>query len=378
MVKTKKFNLLHISKYSFPSKGGIENYVDSLLINNSMFKSTVISNSRDSKSTTFINNGVKYIKLKTWFYVKSQPISFGMKILRKELKGSNLVHLHFPYPTMEMLIFLLKPVIKKSKFVVTYHANPQKTRWKSFSFFYSFLNNFIFKLADRIIITSKKNLISSNIPEKYWYKTVVLPIGIKLDKEEFYLEPKKFPKNKMRLLFVGQLRKYKGVQILIEAVQDIDVELNIIGNGEMYDSLVSLINKLNLKNRVFIHRNVDDESLQKYYLNSDLFILPSIDESESFGIVQLEALKYRLPIINTNLASGVTDVSINDFTGLTVSPNSVGHLSSAINIILKNPLKYENFSSNTEKHVLKFDDQEIKEQYVQILQDCLNDIFPHL
>ncbi|MEN9987043.1 MAG: hypothetical protein RLZZ585_82 [Bacteroidota bacterium] len=376
MVSSNKYYLLHISKYSFPSKGGVENYVESLLINNSKFQSTVISNSRDYNSSIINNNGVKYIKLKTWFFIKSQPISFGTKTLRKELIQSNLVHLHFPYPTIEILFFLLFPFLKKTKVIITYHANPKKTRWKSFSLFYSLLNNFIFKIADRIIITSKKNLISSNIPEEYWHKSVVLPIGIKLDKGELNLVSKTFPNRRMRLLFVGQLRKYKGVQILIEALQHVDVELNIIGNGEMYDSLTSLINELDLKNRISIHRNVNDEMLEQYYQNSDLFVLPSIDESESFGIVQLEALKYRLPIINTNLASGVTDVSIHDFTGITVSPNSVEQLTQAINFILNNPSKYEYFSSNTEKQIQKFEDIEIKKQYIRILEDCLNDIPP--
>jgi SPP1 gp7 family putative phage head morphogenesis protein len=85
-----------------------------------------------------------------------------------------------------------------------------------------------------------------------------------------------------------------------------------------------------LNNKVFFVTDADDETVDKFYSTSELFVLPSINEAEAFGIVQLEAMSRGLPVINTNLKSGVPFVSLDCVTVFTVNPMNVVELKNSI------------------------------------------------
>src|SRR5207245_5727819 len=114
-----------------------------------------------------------------------------------------------------------------------------------------------------------------------------------------------------RILFVGQLRRYKGLPYLIRAVKQLrdtgtNVALDIVGEGPDYERTAKLIFKLNLQDAVYLRGGFSRRALDSIYRQSRVFVLPSIG-GESFGIVLLEAAARGVPVIASDLP-GVREV----------------------------------------------------------------------
>jgi rhamnosyl/mannosyltransferase len=156
----------------------------------------------------------------------------------------------------------------------------------------------------------------------------VIPIGIDISNFH-YAEPKK-----PNVLFVGRLRYYKGLEYLIQAMTEVNAELNIVGTGSEEQKLKALTAKLNLSAKIHFLGDIAENELPKYYANCSVFTLPSIFKTEAFGISQLEAMASAKPIVSTSLGTGVDWINQNGTTGFTVPPKKARALSDALNTIL--------------------------------------------
>jgi rhamnosyl/mannosyltransferase len=144
------------------------------------------------------------------------------------------------------------------------------------------------------------------------------------------------------ILSVGRLVYYKGFCHLIDAMKDTAAHLLIVGSGPLENELRSQISELGLVDKVHLVSSVPD--LVPYYHACDLFVLPSSEISEVFGIVQIEALASGKPVINTDLPTGVPEVSVHGETGLTVKSKDSIALRSALQKILSDRRAYAQFS----------------------------------
>ena len=132
---------------------------------------------------------------------------------------------------------------------------------------------------------------------------------------------------------------YKGCSVLLEALAGLNhkAELLIVGDGPLKEELVKKCSDLELNDKVSFLGHISDNEVHKCLERSDVFVLPSVERREAFGLVQLEAMAYGLPVINTNLNSGVPEVSINGETGLTVEPNNSEELRDAMDWLISHP-----------------------------------------
>ena len=129
----------------------------------------------------------------------------------------------------------------------------------------------------------------------------------------------------VNILFVGRLVWYKGLDILLKAFAQMKYKnctLTIVGGGPLEQELHDLAKKLGLKNVIFTGM-ISEEEKVKHIEKCDFLVLPSISKAEAFALVQIEAMAFGKPVINTALPSGVPCVSINGVTGLTVQPGSL-------------------------------------------------------
>lgn len=136
------------------------------------------------------------------------------------------------------------------------------------------------------------------------------------------------------LLFFGFVRKYKGLQYLLEAMKllkerDFKVQLWVVGDfGEDKDEYVEQIRRFKIEDQVqMVEGYVPDDEVEKYFAASDLVVLPYLSATQS-GIVQI-AFGFEKPVLVTEVG-GLPDVVTNGKTGYVVEPRSAEMIAEAI------------------------------------------------
>lgn len=365
--------ILHIVKYYYPSLGGTETYVRQLC--NGMPKYGI------EPSVLTFNH---IVRIKTaWEKVDdvpvrrvacpaklfSQPVSSSFKKeMRKLIPQTDLVHLHSPFPNAEMLHhYISKPLI------VTWCADPANTRWRRlFPLFRPALIRILEK-AQKIILIGPRSLAHSPTLQHYRHKCAVIPLAYSgVQKSELQAAARKMCGPNPTILFVGRHRKYKGVKYLIRALKHLPAaRLRVVGNGEELNNLRRLTSQLGLDSQITFLTDVPNDRLAVEYKNADIFVLPSIDASEAFGIVQAEALAYGLPVINTDLPSNVPFVSLDGVTGTTIPPRDPDALASAIRKLSDDSAFYEKCSQNARERARLFTEEALLERYAEVYRNAL-------
>jgi glycosyltransferase involved in cell wall biosynthesis len=365
--------VLNIVKYYYPSVGGMETYVRQLCsgIPKHGIEPSILTLNHIARIKTAWErvDEIPVRRVACQFRLFSQPVSlsFGAE-MRYLISETNLVHLHSPFPNAEMLYkYISKPL------VVTWCVDPANTRWKKlFPLFRPSLIR-ILEMARKIVLIGPNLLEHSPTLQPYQQKCDVIPLAYSHVKgSEPMSTGRKLNRARPTILFVGKLRKYKGVEYLIRALQHIpEVLLRVVGNGEELSNLRKIANKLGVDSRVTFLVDVPNEHLPVEYKNANIFVLPSIDASEAFGIVQAEAMSYGLPVINTNLQSGVPFVSLNGVTGVTVPPRDPVALAAAIKRLCDEPIFYENCSRNALQRAKLFTEENMIEKYAEVYRECV-------
>jgi len=222
----------------------------------------------------------------------------------------------------------------KGKLIVTHHADTLGRRHLR-----RFVDPFVrqvMKRAAAVIVTSKRYLDSSEELAGFRDKCHVVPLGI--DVEAFETEKSAevraiHEKYGPRLIVaVGRLVPYKGFEFLLQAMTDIDATLLLIGTGPLQKQLEIAVERLGIADRVQLLGHVED--IVPYYHASQMLVLPSVSRAESFGLVQLEAMAAGIPVVNTEIDSGVPEVSLHGVTGITVPPEDQKALAHAVTFLL--------------------------------------------
>jgi glycosyltransferase involved in cell wall biosynthesis len=160
------------------------------------------------------------------------------------------------------------------------------------------------------------------------------------------------------LLFVGRLVERKGIQYLIEAMETLTaalpVRLHIIGSGPEELRLKELARQRGLEQHITFHGRVSREDLARHYSRCDAFVLPAIVDSrgdtEGLGVVIIEAMSYRRPVVASGVG-GIVDLVIDERTGLQVPQKDSPALARAIARVLTDPDLAQRFGRAGYDHV---------------------------
>ncbi len=249
---------------------------------------------------------------------------------------ADVLHLHSPYPWGELEWLRAKPGIPT---VLTYHSDivRQRLMLKGYA---PFLHRALDRV-DLIIATSPDMVVHSEFLAPRAAKCRVVPFGI--DVEAFASTPEvearaaqiRSAHQRPIVLFVGRLVYYKGAEVLVRAMADVDADLVMMGSGPLEAGLVALAIELGIIDRLTIVPPSPIEELIAYYHAADVFCLPSIARSEAFGLVQLEAHASGTPVVSTTLTTGVPYVNADGVTGLTVPPGDALALAGALKTLVE-------------------------------------------
>ena len=341
MKEHRKIRVLQINKLYYPHIGGIERVVQQIAegLKDEVDMRVLVCNT--GKKTVRENiHGVSVTRAGSLAMKGSLPVSFKfLKEFRRQAKESDVLLFHMPYPIGD-LAYLLSG-IRDKKIILWWHSDV--VRQKRLMFLYRPLMEWFLKRADKIIVATPGHIEGSHYLKPYRDKCVIVPYGIpnKIigDASKFERAGQNEPiHEKTCFLFVGRLVYYKGCDVLLKAFRSVhDAELVIVGTGPLESELKRLVEEYGMIDRVHFKRDLSDQQIMKEYQKCDVFVLPAVARSEAFGLVQIEAMAYGKPVINTALPSGVPYVSIHNVTGLTVEPNHAEQLGDAMNWMVEHP-----------------------------------------
>ncbi len=340
--------ILHLYKDYYPVLGGIENHIRLLAEVQAALGHdvTVLVTNLGARTAVEQVGGVRVIKAGRLATVARAPISLDFPRLLARQRP-DVAHLHFPYPFGEVSHLFLG---RARRTVITYHSDV--VRQKGWLRLYRPLLWRVLRRADRIVATSPKYVESSPFLRPLADRCTVIPLGIDLarfqadrsaearDIRARFCTP--LPTGDAPdplILFVGLLRYYKGLSILLQAMTDIHARLLVIGEGPMAGEWKRMANDLGLNGRVFFLGEIANEQLPAFYQAADMFVLPATQRSEAFGLVQVEAMASGLPIISTEVGTGTSWVNQHGETGLVVPPGDVQALALAIRTLLADPAR---------------------------------------
>lgn len=316
--------ILHTYRTYFPdTQGGLEETIRQICLTTSELgaECRVLAPSASADRSIIRRPEATVYRPKLTAEVASCSISLAALPRFKELvQWADVVHYHFPWPFADVQHFATR--VRKPT-ILTYHSDI--VRQRVLGALYRPLMNRFLGAVDRIVCTSPNYFATSDVLPRFADKVEVIPIGIDegsyADVEESTLRRVEATHGRDFFLFVGVLRYYKGLHILLDSLRGAPYHVVIVGSGPTERELKRQAERLGLTNVTFTGHVPDEDKISLFKLCRGV-IFPSYMRSEAFGVTLLEGAMYGRPLISTEVGSGTSHVNVDGETGLVVPPGS--------------------------------------------------------
>lgn len=328
--------VLHLGKFYAPARGGMETVLrhmcESLLARGHEVTAVVASHRRRGGVAGLPNpaGGApgRLVRAGTVATVNGQPLApaLGRRLRAEIARGRpDIVVLHLPHPLACLAALAACPAGGRApRLAVWHHADI--TRQRLGARLVGPLVRACLRRASGVAVSSASLRDSSPALAAVRDRVRVIPFGI---------APQEWagvrPDRDGAFLFVGRLVYYKGLALLLEALRAVpEARLVIVGAGPLRRRLERRARDAGLAGRVRFAGELDDDALRAEMGRSRALVLPSDRPSETFGLVQLEAMAAGLPVVSTRLPTGVAEVNRDGETGLVVDPGDAAALGEAL------------------------------------------------
>lgn len=319
-----------------------------------------------------LSRNARLMVCRTWMKKAGVTIAPNMICkLRRIMGGYDIIHVHHPDPMAALALWLSG---YKGKVLLHWHSDI--VRQKRLMKLYEPLQSWLIRRADYIIGTTpvyvKESPYLRNVQDKLGY----LPIGV----PQFHPVSEKVMKlrsgypGKKLLLAVGRCVYYKGFEYLIEAMMYLpeDYHLLLAGRGELKEELERQIVELGLEEKVTMLGYVEDEMMPMLYGACDAYVLSSVEKTEAFAIVQIEAMSCGKPVVATQIAgSGVPWVNAHGISGLNVPVRDAKAIARAVCEVL-DPKNYQGFCDRAlDRYYTLFTEKDMAEGCIEIYDSLM-------
>ena len=296
--------------------------------------------------------GVRVIDVGEWGRLLSNPITSGfLTVLGNE--EYDFLHLHLPCPTAVLSTLLAGR--RDVPWFASYQSDIVRQRITG-AIYSPFQRRFLSRCST-VFVSSPPFLESSPVLGRSKIRAKIVPLGI--SPEDLTAEDRLRGADirsdyggRRIVLFVGRFRWYKGLEVLIDAMDAVDAVLLIAGSGTpaRERALRGRAESMKRPDRVRFLGTV--RGLGPLFAAADLVCLPSSHRAEAFGYVLLEAFRAGVPAVTTELGTGTSYVNLDGETGFVVPPSDPPALAAAIRRIVEDPTLRESFSEAARRRVL--------------------------
>lgn len=366
--------ILHFYKTYFPdSHGGVEQFIYQLARGCSQrgVEIDVLSLSPTAGDETTRYDNHTFHRVRQDFEIASTGVSLASIAKFKVLaRDADVIHYHYPWPFADVVHFLTA-VSKPS--VLTYHSDIVRQRYL-LKLYRPLMNRFLTSV-DRIVATSQNYLDSSSALNAFREKSRVIPIG--LDRSTYPVPDEDLKRrwgNEFGgrfFLFVGVLRYYKGLHILIEANRALNYPLVIVGAGPVEAELRRHAAAAGLTRTRFLGALPDQDKVSLLDL-SYAVVFPSHLRSEAFGISLLEGAMFGKPMISSEIGTGTSYINSHQETGFVIPPDDPVALRDAMKSLYDNPHRAAEMGRQAYERYLKhFTATQMVDRYIELYRDVI-------
>jgi rhamnosyl/mannosyltransferase len=328
--------VVHAAKFYPPAGGGMETVLRDLCDGTASDWNVRVVAANDSKATVREQCGdVDVARVAAFGQIASVPLcpSLPLELWRRR---ADCVVLHEPNPIAGTALFLRTPA---PRLVIWHHSDLVRPWWASATYG-RLVQHALYRRADCVIVSSPA-LAAGSALVQHARRVAVIPFGVPLERYDRVDGERRSRIDQVvaavpgpRMLFVGRLVYYKGLDVLLDAMGRCEGSLVIVGEGPLEGALRALVTERRLAARVMFAGRVSDADLPAFYQACDLLVLPSIARTEAFGVVQIEAMAAGRSVVSTRLPTGVPWVNQDGVSGLVVTPGDPVALGDALRRLL--------------------------------------------
>ncbi|WP_028637482.1 glycosyltransferase family 4 protein [Nocardioides sp. URHA0032] len=322
-----------------PDPGGVEQYAAwvARTVRDAGHDVLVVTTGRGRRLVRTSYDGIPVVRLGTWLTLSNTPVNpLWAWQLRRLLRGADVVNAHAPVPGLADLTALVatQPV------VLTYHSGSLAKGGVVDPLLRAYERHAlprVFRRCAALVAVSPVSLAHAT------GRATLIPPGV--DGAVFASTGE--PRGRT-VLYAGRVERtsrWKGLQVLVDALPRLralvpDVRLEVVGDGDDVETLQKRAAELGVADLVAWHGRVAHHELPAYYRRAGVTVLPSLTESESFGMTLAEALACGCPVVGSDVG-GIPFVVRDGVDGRLVPPGDPAALADALAGALTSPMAVE-------------------------------------